>query len=60
MPISEGCCSLSSASTPDFFLSITDAPSDPIATSFERKVLNSITVEADHFMALITPRAVTC
>ena len=42
MPISEGCCSLSSASTPDFFPSITDAPSDPIATSFERKVLNSI------------------
>ena len=34
MPISEGYCSLSSASTPDFFPSITDAPSDPIATSF--------------------------
>ena len=60
MPISEGCCSLSSASTPDFFPSITYAPSDPIATSFERKVLNFITVSADRFMALITPRVVPC
>ena len=59
MPISEGCCSLSSASTPDFFPSITDAPSDPIVTSFERKVLNSITVSAktmEHFSFSCLPK----